>query len=240
MRKRARPAKDKRTRGWWLALLFLLPALAPAQDDARAQLLAVRRIHVEKLSGGETAEQIQDMIISGLERTGLFVLTENPDRADAILRGSAEDLVYSDTHDTREGVDGRATISTGGARSSSSRRGIYINSGVGEDSSSKIVERKHEATAAVRLVNKDGDVVWSTTQESKGAKFRGASADVAEKVTRQLLADYQRARKRASASQGAVLPARPASEQPHSAGEEPPRAGVKGSGSPGQPGARDP
>jgi hypothetical protein len=38
-------------------------------------------------------------------------------------------------------------------------------------------------------VSKDGDVIWATTQESQGAKFRGASADVADKVVRQLMAD---------------------------------------------------
>jgi hypothetical protein len=48
--------------------------------------------------------------------------------------------------------------------------------------------------AAIRLVNKDGDVIWSTTQESNGAKFRGASADVADKITRQLTADVDRVR----------------------------------------------
>jgi hypothetical protein len=48
--------------------------------------------------------------------------------------------------------------------------------------------------ASVRLVNKEGDVVWSTTQESTGAKFRGATADVADKITRQLLGDVERLR----------------------------------------------
>ena len=47
----------------------------------------------------------------------------------------------------------------------------------------------------MRIVNKDGDVIWSTTQESTGAKFRGASADVADKITRQLVADVERVRK---------------------------------------------
>jgi hypothetical protein len=63
---------------------------------------------------------------------------------------------------------------------------------VGENESTRIAERKHEAAAAVRLVNRDGDVVWSATKESLGAKFRGASADVADKITRQLLEDLQR------------------------------------------------
>jgi hypothetical protein len=66
---------------------------------------------------------------------------------------------------------------------------------VGEQESVRIAERKHEAVASVRLVNKDGDVIWSTTQESLGGKFRGASADVAGKVTRQLAEDFARAKK---------------------------------------------
>ena len=52
--------------------------------------------------------------------------------------------------------------------------------------------------AAVRLVDADGDVIWSTTQESLGAKFKGASADVADKIVKQLLADIEKARRSAS------------------------------------------
>ena len=54
----------------------------------------------------------------------------------------------------------------------------------------------HLPIATVRLVNKDGDVMWSTTQESNGAKFRGASADVAERITRQLVNDVERVKRR--------------------------------------------
>jgi hypothetical protein len=67
--------------------------------------------------------------------------------------------------------------------------------GAGESESSHSVERRHEANAAVRLVSKDGDVIWSTTQESLGGKFRGASADVADKITKQLMEDYEQVRK---------------------------------------------
>ena len=66
---------------------------------------------------------------------------------------------------------------------------------VGEWESEHSTERRHEAIAAVRLVNKDGDVIWSTTQESLGAKFRGASADVAEKITTRLKEDFDKARR---------------------------------------------
>jgi hypothetical protein len=71
-----------------------------------------------------------------------------------------------------------------------------MSAGVGETEATNIHERKHEAMATVRLVNKDGDVMWSTTQESNGAKFRGASADVADKITKQLTADVERLRRK--------------------------------------------
>jgi hypothetical protein len=47
----------------------------------------------------------------------------------------------------------------------------------------------------VRLCNKDGDVLWSTTQESQGAKFRSASADVAAKIAHQLTLDVDKAQR---------------------------------------------
>lgn len=46
---------------------------------------------------------------------------------------------------------------------------------------------------AVRLVSADGDVIWTTTQESRGAKYKGASADVADKIAKQLLHDLEKA-----------------------------------------------
>jgi hypothetical protein len=72
---------------------------------------------------------------------------------------------------------------------------VYGGLGVAENESSRSEERRHEAVAAVRLVNKDGDVIWSTTQESQGGKFRRASTDVADRITRKLVEDYERARK---------------------------------------------
>jgi len=71
----------------------------------------------------------------------------------------------------------------------------------GGTKSSRSVERKHEASAAVRLVNRDGDVIWSATKESLGGKFHGASADVADKIAKQLAQDIARARSASSATQ---------------------------------------
>ena len=191
------------------------PAPPPVEEEALGQLLTVRRVFIDRLSGGETAAQMRDMIAASLQNAKLFTITENPERADAILRGSAEDLVFTDVHSSSDSIhadahfgfsNGDSAYNSGSSsgfggmsgHSSSSQRDQRSQNGgmsVGDSESTHSVERKHEAVAAVRLVNKDGDVIWSTTQESLGGKFRGSSADVADKITRKLLEDYDRARK---------------------------------------------
>jgi len=166
---------------------------------ARAEeLLGLKRVHVERLTGGESADQLRELIIASLHNSKLFVLTEDPEKADAFLRGAAEDLIYTDQFQSSDSLTLRATTGAG-ARSANSSALANLASrsagvSLGDNESVNIHERKHEAMASVRLVNKDGDVIWSTTQESGGAKFRGASADVAEKITRQLVEDFARAK----------------------------------------------
>jgi len=132
------------------------------------------------------------MVIASMHKIGLFVITENPDKADAVMRGSAEDLVFTDTFQSSESVGARANLGVGRGNSSRSRDTTAMGAGVSESETTRIQERKHEAAASVRIVSRDGDVLWSTTQESQGAKFRSASADVADKITRQLLADLNK------------------------------------------------
>jgi len=66
---------------------------------------------------------------------------------------------------------------------------------MGTSDSSVNTETINEARVAVRLVNSDGDVIWTTTQESKGAKYQGSSADVADKCVKQLLRDVEKIEK---------------------------------------------
>lgn len=188
-----------------LALLFLFasdPGREIEEENLRA-LAKVRRVYVDRLNGGETALQLRDMLISALVNAKIFALTENQDRADAVLRGSAEDLIFTDTFQTSSGVSARASIGAGSTSTRSTTTtttrtpGLQVS--VGEDESQRIAERKHEATASVRLVTKDGDIIWSTTQESLGGKFKGAGADVADKIARQLKADFEKGRRLNSA-----------------------------------------
>ncbi len=176
--------------------IFLLAALAAGsalpQDAAlEKQLLTIRRVYVDRLTGGETAAQMRDILISALQESKLFVLTENQDRADAVLRGAAEDLVFNESHSSSEGLTARMNA---GAGKTSTSRSLSAGASIGDNESDHSTERRHEALAAVRLVNKDGDVIWATTQESLGAKFRGASADVADKITARLREAFERAR----------------------------------------------
>jgi hypothetical protein len=174
----------------------------PLEQNALKQLLEIRRVYVDRLTGGETAAQMRDILLSSLESSKLFVLTENPERADATLKGAAEDMVFTEVHTSSESLNARANVSAG--RSNSSSRGAYGGIGVGESENDHSAERRHEAIAAVRLVNKEGDVIWATTQESLGAKFRGASTDVADKITARLKEDFERARRLATSTMQVV------------------------------------
>jgi hypothetical protein len=169
------------------------PSAATIEESSLQQLLQIRRVYVDRLTGGETAAQMRDILLSSLETSKLFVLTENPERADVTLKGAAEDLVFTDVHSSSDSVNAHTSLGTG--RTTRTTNGLNAGFGIGESESDRSSERRHEAVAAVRLVNKDGDVIWATTQESLGAKFRGASTDVAEKITNKLKDDFARARR---------------------------------------------
>ncbi len=167
---------------------------ADLERENLRHLVTLRRVYVDRLGNAQAANQLRDMIIAALHRARLFIVTEDEERADAYLRGSAEDLIFTETHSSREGIQLRGTASASRrepGQSDAASGGL----GVGETDDRYARERKHEAVAALRLVARDGDVLWSTTQESLGAKYKGSAADVAEKVAKELTAAYTRARK---------------------------------------------
>jgi hypothetical protein len=171
------------------------PSPAAVEAAGLRQLLTIRRVYVDRLTGGETAAQMRDILISSMDGAKLFILTEKEERADAVLRGAAEDLVFTDVHSSSDGINAHANLGAKSRGSVATSQAYSAGLGVGENESDRSAERRHEAIAAVRLVNKDGDVIWSTTEESLGAKFHGASADVADKITARLKEDFEKARK---------------------------------------------
>ncbi|HSU33260.1 MAG TPA: hypothetical protein VLJ11_18685 [Bryobacteraceae bacterium] len=174
------------------------PATSPASSEPlAAELLSVKRIYVAQLSGGPPADALRELIISSLNATRLFILTDNPDRADAVLKGAADEHAFEDIFDHQDGLGARTGggAKTGGLLKST---GAFGSVGITDNEARHTRERKHEAYAAVRLCNHDGDVLWSTTEESQGGKFRGAGADVAAKVARDLTFALERTNRAAS------------------------------------------
>src|SRR5579885_2582837 len=172
------------------------------EQEHLRRLLGLRRVYVDRLSGGDSAEQVRDMVISALERSRLFIVTEDESKADAYLRGSAEDSVFTETRASREGITARASGRIGSSRSRYDGDSASGAVGVGDSDDFYSKERKHEAMASVRLVARDGDVLWSSTQESQGAKYKGSAADVADKIGKDLAEAFARARKLATSLAG--------------------------------------
>lgn len=178
------------------SVLVLITAVGCFGAEATlSPLLNVRRVYVDRLTG-ENSASVRDMIINAIQSAGAFRITEDADKADAVLRGSADDQIFNEQFQSSEGVHAGAAIGSAyGGKSGVPR----LSATVGDNESVHTNERKHEAAAAVRLVTKDGDVIWSTTQESQGGKFKGAASDVADKVVRQLMSDMERAHRPAAA-----------------------------------------
>jgi hypothetical protein len=195
----------------WLlfAVLVLAPILQktsgqPSGDEPSAeqqsaeQLSKVRRIYIAILTGGDDALQIRDLLMTSLHKSKQFIITEDEDKADAVLKGAGCDDVFTETFQSSEGINAHSQFGEGSSQGtrnySSSSSNHYAGLTIGENESRRSEERKHEAIATVRLVSKDGDVIWSATAESFGAKFMGAGADVADKISKRLVADFKAAK----------------------------------------------
>ena len=147
------------------------PTTTKDTDADPAALLKVKRVYVDSFGDDAISRELQSMIVSSLTETKRFRVTENRERADAILKGVALEKTAQELHAYSEGtVAGRGAISDSSAHT----------------------ETVNEAKLSVRLVNPDGDVIWTSTQESKGAKYKGASADVADKCVKKLLRDVEK------------------------------------------------
>ncbi len=147
------------------------PSAARDVDTDPAALLRVKRIYVDSFGDDVISKELQSMVVASLTKTKRFTVTEIRDRADAVLKGVALENTSQELHSYHE-----STAAGQGAISDSSAH----------------TETVKDARLSIRLVNPDGDVIWTSTQESKGAKYQGSSADVADKCVKQLLRDVER------------------------------------------------
>jgi curli biogenesis system outer membrane secretion channel CsgG len=174
-------------------------AQTPGTEDPSA-LLKVRRIYVDSFGDDVISRELQSMIVSALVASKRFRVTENREKADVILKGVALEKSSQELHAYGESTsvgtagggahsDVSGSVVNGNGTISGSSSGGFVARHMGTSDSSVNTETVDRARVSIRLVNQDGDVIWTTTQESKGAKYKGASADVADLCVKQLLKD---------------------------------------------------
>src|SRR6266853_4402417 len=88
-------------------------------EESAGKLAKVRRIYVDILTGGDSALQIRDLLMTSRQRSKLFLITEDEDKADATLKGSGSDEVFTDTFQSSEGINAHSQI--GGGSSAGTR-----------------------------------------------------------------------------------------------------------------------
>jgi curli biogenesis system outer membrane secretion channel CsgG len=193
------------------------PAAKTNPDSDPAELLKVKRIFVDSFGDDVISKEMQSMIVSALVDTKRFKVTENRERADAILKGVALEKTSQELHAFGEstavgGASGGShgeisgsVVNGNGSISGSSNGGFAARHAATNDSSVN-TETINEARVAVRLVNSEGDIIWTSTQESKGAKYKGASADVADKCVKQLLHDVEKLQRSVAPQEPATVP----------------------------------
>ena len=181
-------------------------APAPQQQiesETATELLKVRRIFVESFGDDATSKQLHDMLITSLAESKRFIVTENKEKADAIFKGSGLEKTSQEYHAISEA--GAAGVASGGhtgsingsasggnASITGASHGSFHSSSAAAADSQESTNTVNDARLAVRLVSVDGDVIWTATKESKGAKYKGSSADVADQIVKQLIWDLEK------------------------------------------------
>ena len=182
-----------------LALACLaLASSGLALEPAGSSLGTIKRVYVDSFGNTLQAVMLHDMVIASLAGSGFFAITENPDHADAVLRGSADDQVFMEKHHSSDSItaglhSGTSDNYTSKYDHTSSSKASGLN--IGQNESMNSEDRKHEASASVRLVNRDGDVIWFHHAGKAAARSFAAPVRIeADKIFRKLSADLQRAR----------------------------------------------
>ena len=163
------------------------------QGDEEAKLLAVKRVCMGNVAGDESlVAPARELAVASLFSAKRFTVTENCDKADGVIKGAVlerrEKKVRGEAEEAGFGVAGGAVhVGPGGggggfgAAGGSSGETLYSS------------ETRTQATVTLRMVDREGTVIWAYSQDSPGGKTKGAVADAVERVIRQLVKDIERA-----------------------------------------------
>lgn len=194
---------------WFTTIILVSPINADSfqsqhriDPEIASKLLKVKRVYVESFGEDKISTLLHSMICNSLSLSGRIIVTENKDKADAILKGNALEKTSQELHGIGQGTSvssAAGSVSGSGSRvgtvSSAAVSGAFGAVGAAIQDSSVTTETIDRAAVAVRLVSSDGDLIWVSTQESRGAKYKGASSDVADKVVKQLIRDIEKLEK---------------------------------------------
>jgi hypothetical protein len=92
----------------WAVCLLLLAQQNPPENETAAELAKVRRIYVDLLSGGESAFKLRDLLMTSLQGTKLFIITEDRDKADAVLKGTGLDNTFMEKYQSSDNLTVRS------------------------------------------------------------------------------------------------------------------------------------
>lgn len=170
-------------------LLALLLGASQAGQSGQA-LTQVKRIYVGDFGKGAESKQAQAMLIAALVRGGRFIVTVDRDRADAVLTGTAIEKTSHELHAMGEGTSVGTAAGVAAANSDSAVAAVAAQH-LGASDTSVDTETDEHAAVSVSLVAKNGDVLWSDTEESTGGKYEGATATAVDACAKKLLKDAQ-------------------------------------------------
>ena len=74
------------------------------RSELAVKLLTVKRIYVESFGDDEISKSLQAMVINALDESKRFIVTENKEKADAILKGRSVEKTSQEVHATGEGT----------------------------------------------------------------------------------------------------------------------------------------
>ena len=170
----------------------------PAEPAANPRLLQVKRVCVQNFGDDALGAQAREMVIARLFESKRFSLTENCAKAEFILKGAVTErndrAFRQESEGVGFGVSGAASDSSGAGIN---RTGTSASASARGDARETLAssENKQHAVVTMRLVDKDGEILWATSLESAGGKTKGAIGDAAERAARKLLRDLERAEK---------------------------------------------
>lgn len=161
-------------------LLFLLPAPEPSGHS-------VKRVCVEKFAGGAHGLEAADYATAALFASKRFTITENCETAEAVLKGSA-----AERSGQRMRSEGDSSTVRRGAGAAAAGVAAVGAAAAGDSERLFSSEVQRQATVSLRLVSKEGEVIWAHTAGSSGGKAKSALNDAVDRAVRQLLRDLDK------------------------------------------------